>query len=144
VVAEKANVEPAGTTMAERFNATPPAGAAIIVTTAVPFELELVAVIVTIGDVGIDDGAVYKPVVLSIEPPPDDTVHVNVAVGVPARYALNCASPFTGTFTVPGYIVTGPAALGVGVGVTVAELPPPQAASKRVAATTVAGRSSPI
>lgn len=113
--AENANVEPAGTTIALRFNAIPPAGAATIVTSAVPLELELVAVIVTLGEAGIEVGAVYKPFP-SIEPPPEETLHVKVLDGELARYALNCACPPTGTLTVPGKTVIGPAALGVGVG----------------------------
>jgi len=145
-VAEKANGAPAGTTTAAGFRVSPPAGAATTVTTAVPFVLPLVAVTVTAAGDGIDVGAVYKPLALSIVPPPEDTLHVNVVVGALARNALNCAWPLTGTLTVPGYTVTGPAALGVGVGGTVVEpLPPPQAAMKNSAAAAIAeGTSSPI
>jgi hypothetical protein len=60
-----------------------------MVTTAVPVVLELVAVTVTEAGDGTDVGAVYKPVEPSMVPPPDDTVHVNVAVGALARNAVN-------------------------------------------------------
>lgn len=143
-VAEKANPVPAGTTTPDGLTATPPAGAATIETAAVPVAFEPVAVIVTTGLLGIIVGAVYTPVELSMVPPPVDTDHVKVAVGALARKALNCTCPLTGTLMLPGYIAIGPAAPGVGVGGTVAGLPPPQPAMKNKAATTTAaGRHSP-
>jgi len=90
-------------------------------------------------------GPVYKPLELSIVPPPD-TLHANVAVGSLARNALNCACSPTGTLTVPGNTAIGPVALGVGVGGpgVVLVLPPPQPDRKSSPATTAAGTSRPI
>jgi hypothetical protein len=102
-------------------------------------------VIVTLAGLGIEDGAVYRPVALIVPlPEPDETLHVNVAVGALARNALNCAFPFTGTLAVPGKIVTGPELGGGGGGVVVVLVPPPHAlkVSSAAAAITASERSS--
>jgi hypothetical protein len=80
---------------------------------AVPVALlELaVAVIVTFAGVGTAAGAVYRPAALIVPPP--FTLHVNVALGLPGKNAVNCAIPFTGTLVVPGNTST---ALGVTTG----------------------------
>ena len=77
-------------------------------------------------------------------PDPDETLHVNVALGALARNALNCAFPFTGTLAVPGKIVTGPEFGGGGGGAGVAVPLPPQAAkaSSAAAAIVASERSS--